>query len=68
MTMIDPIPHQTLASIREGIELLLAVNTVDLTECGQSGMMRLLREMAEAVEHLEETYPTKRGNSDESAN
>ncbi len=68
MTMIDPIPAQTLANIAEAIELLAAIRTEDLTERGQSGMFRLLREMAEAVEHLEETYPTKRGNSDESAN
>ena len=68
MTMIDPIPAQTLANIAEAIELLAAIRTEDLTDRGQSGMFRLLREMGEAVEHLEIHHTFKRGNNHESAN
>ena len=54
--MIDELPQQTLCNLAEACELLAAVKCEDLTERGQMGMFRLLREMGRAVEHLEEHH------------
>lgn len=54
--MIDEIPAQTICNCLEAVELLAAIEPEHLTERGKSGMFNLLRQVADALQHIEQNH------------
>lgn len=60
MNMTDDNAAQTLCNALEAVELLAAVEVEHLTERGKGGLFSLLRQVADALEHLEQNHKFER--------